>query len=170
MRDLGGRPLIAWTIEAARTCPLVTRVVVSTEDVEIATYCRREGVEVVPQPLECALSGTRSAPVVLSALNFLRDTEGYEPDVVVLLHPTSPFRDRGLVSRAIHQISTSPLPTSVISVTNDTLNGAIYATTVGRFVAEGTFFVAPITPLFLDEREGLDIDTWDDLERARGMV
>lgn len=169
MRDLGGKPLIAWTIEAARDSKL-TRFVVSTEDVEIAAYCKREGVEVVPQPIDSALAGDMSAPVVLSALDFLRDTEGYDPDVVCLFHPTAPFRTASDIDLCLEWLASHPSLASVISFTCDDLNGATYMTHAKRFREHGTFFVGPILPYTMDARSGLDIDDWADLEHARELI
>lgn len=168
LREVGGRPLVQWTIEAAQRSRL-TRVVVSTEDVEIATLARRLGVDVVPQPLDSAMSGTRSAPVVLSALDYLRDTEQYVPELVCLLHPTSPFRQARHIDLAL-DLYTRYRTASVISTTADTLNGALYLTSVERFRVARSFFVWPMCPLELPMPHGLDIDSWEDLERARDMV
>lgn len=168
LREVGGKPLIQWTIEAAQES-LLWRVVVSTEDVEIATLARRLGADVVPQPLDSALSGTKSAPVVLSALDYLRDTEGYDPSLVCLLHPTSPFRQAEHIDLAL-RLHARYRAASVISTTNDTLNGAIYLTTVERFRMANSFFVWPICPLDIPMPHGLDIDEWADLEAAREIA
>lgn len=170
MQDVGGRPLIDWTIEAAQDAESITRVVVSTEDVAIASWAKRRGVEVVPQPLESALSGTMSAPVVLSAVNFLRDTEGYQPDGVCLLHPTSPFRTAEHIDFATELWHDAGAGCAVVSFTNDDLNGAIYLTDANTFRLDGTFFGGLVRPLMLDDKAGLDIDTWEDLERAREIA
>lgn len=168
LQELGGKPLICWTIEAALASRL-SRVVVSTEDPEIAAVAIRAGAEVVPQPIESALSGDMSAPVVLSALDFMRDAHGYEPHLVCLLHPTSPFRGAGHINHALNIYGQSP-GASVISFSRDDLNGALYLTEASRLRDYGTYFVAPIVPLTMSEADGLDIDTWDDLERARRQV
>ena len=167
MRDLGGKPLVQWTIEAAQASD-ATRVVVSTEDPEIAALAIRLGVEVVPQPLTSAMSGTMSAPVVAATLDFMAAAHDYRPHIVALLHPTSPFRGPEHINAAIKMAGERA--ESVISFTGDELNGALYVTTVGRFSKRGTFFSNPIRPLELDARAGLDIDTWDDLERAREAI
>ena len=168
MRDICGMPMLAYTLDAATGAESITRVIVSTEDVEIAAYCKRGGIEVVPQPLDSALSGTMSAPVVLSALDFLRDTEGYEPDAVCLLHPTSPLRTAEHIDEAFKLWR--GWRNSVVSFTRDTLNGAIYVCDTGTFRDKGSFFGAPVLPYEMDEAAGLDVDTWDDLERARVLL
>lgn len=169
LRDLGGKPLVQWTVEAAQRSRL-TRVVVATEDPEIAALAIRLGVEVVPQPLETALDGTISAPVVLAALDFMRDAHGYEPEAVCLLHPTSPFRTHSDIDDAFDLFQANGRRGSVISFTRDELNGAIYLTSTENFRWRETFFHGPIHPLTLNAYHGMDIDTWDDLEEARQLV
>lgn len=100
--DLGGLPLIAWSIRAALACKAVTRVVLSTEDEEIAAVAREHGAEVpFMRPME--LAGDRSLPhqAVTHALDRLRADEGYEPAAYCTLYPTHPFRPAGLVAEAV---------------------------------------------------------------------
>ena len=168
--DLGGKPLLLWTTEAAERSELVTRFVVSTEDVEIAALCKRHGIEWVPQPLPSALSGSMSAPVVRSALDFLRDSEGYEPEYICLLHPTSPFRTAEHIDACI-RLAYHWSHGSVLCYTNDVENGAVLVKRASLFRRNGSFMEgAPIMPYSMDERSGLDINTWDDLERARNWL
>lgn len=171
MRDLGGRPLVQWTIEAALQAEGIDTVVVSTEDVEIATLAAKLGALVAPQPLDSALSGTRSLPVVISALDYMRDVFGYEPHDVCLLHPTSPFRTYFDIDRAVrlakrwHRAGT---PATVLSFSNEEMDGALYLTSVTRLRACRSFIAEPIVPLFINAPRGCaDINTWDDLESAR---
>ena len=162
--DLGGRPLLAWTVEAAKRSN-VARVVVSTEDAEIVRWCEANGVECVERPPELAADHVISAPVVLHALDCLRE-RGYEPTHVLLLHPTSPFRTAQHINEALGRCLSG---VSVISVTGDRLNGAIYVSQTDRFRRNGTFFAPLIWPLEMDARAGIDIDTPEDLERARAV-
>ncbi|HEY8241122.1 MAG TPA: acylneuraminate cytidylyltransferase family protein, partial [Kiritimatiellia bacterium] len=89
----GGKPLIAWTIDAARASDRVNRVVLSSDDARIAEIGRACGAE-VPFMRPAELAGDRSAhvPVVLHALDWLKEHENYAPDYVLLLQPTSPLR------------------------------------------------------------------------------
>ena len=84
---LGGRPLVAWTIEASRTSRYVTRTVVSTEDAEIAKVARGWGASVRDRPLDLAGDDVSSHRVVEDAVAWAGP-----PDVLVLAHPTSPVR------------------------------------------------------------------------------
>ncbi len=88
-----GRPLIAYTIEAARKACLIGRVLVSTDDPKIAEVAARSGAEVpFLRPPELARDETPTLPVLQHVLNQLKATEGSEPEIIVLLQPTSPLR------------------------------------------------------------------------------
>lgn len=93
LAPLAGRPLIAWTLEAARKSPELDRVVVSTDDEEIAGEARRCGAEApFRRPPELARDETPTLDVVFHALRWLEERQGYRPDHLLLLQPTSPFR------------------------------------------------------------------------------
>lgn len=92
IQPLAGKPLLAHTIEHAKTAKTVTRVVVSTDDNEIAAVAKDYGAEVITRP--AALSGdTASSEVaLLHVLEELERKENYQPDLVVFLQCTSPLR------------------------------------------------------------------------------
>jgi CMP-N,N'-diacetyllegionaminic acid synthase len=93
IRLLGGLPLIAHSILQASQARSITRVVVSTDSVQIADVGRLYGAEVpFMRPSELADDITSGLDPLLHALRWLEDTDGYRPDIVVLLQPTSPFR------------------------------------------------------------------------------
>jgi CMP-N-acetylneuraminic acid synthetase len=94
IRPLAGKPLVAWSIGAARACPAIADVVVSTEDEAIAKVAREHGAE-VPFLRPPALAGdtSTSADAALHALEQLR-SQGRGYDAVILLEPTSPLRAR----------------------------------------------------------------------------
>ena len=93
IRPLAGRPLIAWSIAAARACPAIEDVVVSTDDAAIADVAREHGAR-VPFLRPPALAGdtSTSADAALHALAHLGEQEGRRYDAVILLEPTSPLR------------------------------------------------------------------------------
>lgn len=94
IRDLAGRPLLAWTAEVATASTVLHRVVLSTEDEEIASLGEELGLGVpFRRPAELAHDDTPMIDVVLHALDELRRSEGYVPDAVALLQPTAPHRD-----------------------------------------------------------------------------
>ena len=99
---VGGKPLIAYSIEQARTSRLVTRAIVSTDDAEIAEVARAHGGEVpFLRPAEYAQDTSPDIDVFRHALQWLVDHEGYRPELVVHLRPTGPVRRVELIDQAI---------------------------------------------------------------------
>lgn len=94
IKMFAGKPLIAWTIEAALTSAFVDRTVVSTEDAEIAEVAKQWGAEVIDRPTELAQDETLITPVLEHVITTLENREGYKPEFVVLLNPTSPLRGK----------------------------------------------------------------------------
>ncbi|MCF8719385.1 acylneuraminate cytidylyltransferase family protein [Nitrospina gracilis] len=88
-----GKPLIAYTIEQARTCPLIDRVFVSTEDEEIAEVARQAGAEVpFPRPAELATDSAAKIPVIQHLVDGVTRL-GVDVSTIVDLDPTSPLRE-----------------------------------------------------------------------------
>ena len=81
-----GKPLVVWSIEAAKRSALIDRFVVSTEDAEISQICRDAGAEVLQRPVELASDDATSVVVLQHAIQEI------PCKVVVLLQPTSPIR------------------------------------------------------------------------------
>jgi CMP-N,N'-diacetyllegionaminic acid synthase len=103
IRALAGKPLIVWSIEHALATPKISRVIVSTDDEEIAEVARSAGADVpFVRPVELAQDTSGTEPVMLHALNWLSH-KGKEPLNLVLLQPTSPLRKSGAVIAAIEQ-------------------------------------------------------------------
>jgi len=117
IKDLGGYPLIAYSIAAGLNSKLVTRTIVTTDDGEIARIAREYGAEVpFLRPEEIARDDTRDLPVFQHVLAWLQEHEGYQPEVVVQLRPTSPFRSPALVDEAVQILLDNPKATSVRGV------------------------------------------------------
>jgi len=117
IKDLGGYPLIAYSIAAGLNSKLVTRTIVTTDDGEIARIAREYGAEVpFLRPEEIARDDTRDLPVFQHVLAWLQEHEGYQPEVVVQLRPTSPFRSPALVDEAVQILLDNPQATSVRGV------------------------------------------------------
>lgn len=99
---LAGKPLIAWTIEAARASSTVGRTIVSTDDDEIADVCRSWGAEVpFMRPAELAQDDSPHLAAVLHALEWVESDEGSRPGYVLLLQPTSPLRTAEDIDAAV---------------------------------------------------------------------
>ncbi|MDD3013203.1 MAG: acylneuraminate cytidylyltransferase family protein [Candidatus Gastranaerophilales bacterium] len=100
---LAGKPLVAYSIEAAIKSKYIERVIVSTEDKEIAEISKKYGAEIIERPCELAQDETKTAPVIAQVADELKKT-GYVPDIIVLLQPTSPLRDEKIIDAALEQL------------------------------------------------------------------
>ena len=99
LRNLCGKPLIGWTIEAALSSELIDRVVVSTDDTEIADYSLKCGADIpFLRPPSLATDEASSIDVVLHALDEVSDYEN-----LLLLQPTSPLRGGGDIDSMVQQ-------------------------------------------------------------------
>lgn len=117
IRNFAGFPLIAYSIRAAKTSSFVTRVIVSTDDEEIAVISREYGAETpFLRPEKYSQDQTTDFPAFEHALGWLKEHENYEPEIVIQLRPTSPIRPTGCVDDAIQLLIDDPDVDSVRGV------------------------------------------------------
>lgn len=198
--DLGGVPLIAWTVRAALGSGVFGRVVVSTDSAEIAAAARAAGAEVpFLRPADLATAEARSVDVVRHALTTLGVTGRF-----ALLQPTSPFRNAHHLRAAAARLEACGCA-SLVSVVaakplslyfrldetgqlhrasaaeprphrrQDTAplytpNGAIYLSETERFLATMDFHSEDTIGYEMSRIDSLDIDDPEDLELARAIV
>lgn len=113
IRELAGKPLIAWTIEEAKKSKYIDRLILSTEDDEIIEVAKQYGCEVpFKRPIELAQDDTPGIDPVLHAIE---QCPGY--DYVVLLQPTSPLRTVDDIDGCIEQLLSSDGTNFCVSVT-----------------------------------------------------
>lgn len=118
-----GKPLIYFSIEAAKKTPSINRVIVTTDDQEIADIAKKLGAEVpFIRPPELAGDDTPDLPVFQHALTWLKENEGYEPDLVVHLWPTSPLRRPEDLEKAVNLIAKAEDADSLRSISNPSQN------------------------------------------------
>ncbi len=115
LRKLGDKPLLAYTIEEALRTPALDRVVLTTEDENVASVARSYGVEAIMRPLE--LAGMAIGHSVLHVLQELRK-EAFHPDVVAVLPINSPFRKNEHITEAINTLMIFEVD-SVVSICED---------------------------------------------------
>jgi len=101
IRLLAGKTLIAYSIEAALKSRYINRVIVSTEDEEIAEIPKKYGAEVIKRPKELAKDSTPTIEVIFHILDAM-GTKNYNPEVIILLQPTSPLRNMNDIDSAIN--------------------------------------------------------------------
>ncbi len=114
---VAGKPLIAHSILFARLCRPVNRVIVTTDDEEIATMAKKYGAEVpFLRPAEYSQDISEDIDFLAHTLGWLIENESYLPEIVLLLRPTCPIRCRGLVEEAIKVFLEHPEADSLRSV------------------------------------------------------
>jgi CMP-N,N'-diacetyllegionaminic acid synthase len=114
---VAGRPLIAYSILHAKACPSITRIIVSTDDDEIAEVAKSYGAEVpFKRPAEAASDTATDFQVFHHALTWLGEHESYVPELVVHLRPTGPVRETALIERAVQLMLKSPEADALRSV------------------------------------------------------
>lgn len=105
VRELAGKPLISYSIEAALGCGLIDRIIVSTDDEEIGAIARRYGAEVpFKRPAELAGDDATTESVLQHALLWLEQHEKYRVDLVVFLQPTDIFRKKWMLKEVIERV------------------------------------------------------------------
>lgn len=199
LRDLGGKPLIAWAIEAALASATVDRVVASTDDPDIAEAARRWGAEVpFMRPAELARDQTPGDAPFRHAVEQL---PGY--DLAVLLQPTSPLRNSDDIDGCVRLAQASGKP--VVSVCESdkhpawmymlngaapipllpelagaerrqdlppvyVLNGAVYVIQAGALLAGEPLLGESISAFVMPRTRSIDIDDELDLRLARAIL
>jgi len=112
-----GHPLMYYTIEAAKRAKGITRLIISTDDNEMAEYAKSQGVEVpFMRPVELAQDSTPDLPVFEHALATLKEKEGYVPEAVVHLRPTTPLKKTADIEKGIELLFSHADAQSVRSI------------------------------------------------------
>jgi len=136
---VAGRPLIAWTVDAAREARNVGRVIVSTDDAEIAEVARSCGAEVpLLRPAELARDDTPGVEPALHIVEWLAANEKFHAGKVILLQPTSPLRTADDIDEAIGLMDARGA-SAVVGVTPVTSHPAW----MKQIASDGTLIDAP---------------------------
>jgi len=198
LRELGGKPLIAYSIEEAFKSRYVTDVIVSSDDEEILSVAQSYKSRILKRPAELAMDNTPSIDVVIHALTEL---QGYSH--IVLLQPTSPFRTAEDIdnclqtcfsscSACVSVVEADKPPQWMYTITDDhvivplmfertytrrqdipksyALNGAVYAAEVNRLLVTRAFMTIDTKSYIMPKERSLDIDTPLDLEIAEFFI
>jgi CMP-N,N'-diacetyllegionaminic acid synthase len=113
---LANKPLLAWTVEVALESASLDRLIISTDDPEIAGVGKKLGAEVpFLRPAELATDISPGMDVILHAIHWLDESENYRPDYVLLLQPTSPLRTVTDIRESI-KLALAKRADSVVSV------------------------------------------------------
>ncbi len=123
IKQFCGKPLIIHSIEVSLECNLINRTIVSTDSEEIARIATKAGAEVpFIRPEELAQDDTPDLPVFLHCIEWLKEHEGYEPDILVHLRPTSPLRTISMIEKAIQILVDTPEADAVRAVCEPSQN------------------------------------------------
>ena len=113
IKNIAGKPLIVWTIEAALNSKCITKTVVSSEDDEILNISKKYGADIIKRPKELASDKSTSESIVLHVIDVLNSNKE-KFDFLVLLQPTSPLRTSKDIDNAF-ELMLNDKATSVIS-------------------------------------------------------
>lgn len=200
VRDLGGKPLLAWTIEAAQKSKYIDKMILSSDDEEIISVAQAYGCDVpFVRPAELAQDATPGIDVVLHAIQ-----QCPEYSHILLLQPTSPFRTHEHIDTLIEYFFKNCFQCSV-SVTNPekhpywmfkmtpekilepfseekipsnrqslpsvyVLNGAMYLAEISFLLETKSFLSKKTTAFLMKQEHSLDIDTELDLKIANYLI
>jgi CMP-N-acetylneuraminic acid synthetase len=198
LRPLAGRPLLAWTVDAARAASTIDRVVVSTEDEVVAACALEHGAEVpVLRPSALAHDATPGIDPILHMVEWLGDHQGYRPRLVVVLQPTSPLRTAADIDaciallddkagEAVVSVSPTPFPLSWLRLVDEqqrlvtvpgamphdgyVINGAVYLTSRRNLLETRSTYAEPTFAYVMPRERGLDIDTAFDFAIAEWLL
>ena len=118
IRLLGRHPLIAYSVASCLAAHSIDRVIVSTDNQEIADVACAYGAEApFMRPAELATDMSPDLPLFTHALEWLQKHEGYEPSILVQVRPTTPFRPHGLLDQSVQLLQSDARADSVRAVT-----------------------------------------------------
>lgn len=117
IREINGKPMLAYSIEHGKQSKYIDRVILSTDSEQYAEIGRAYGAEVpFIRPAEYATDTALDIDVFEHCLRFLKETENYIPDIVVQLRPTYPIRDVADIDAMIEMLLENPEADSVRSI------------------------------------------------------
>ncbi len=166
IKNLAGKPMIDYTVQAAKQSKLLDRFVVVTEDDEISTvvrnYCR---AEVFPRSQELAQDDSSIYDTIFHVLDEI------EAEWVVLLQPTSPLRNAADIDACISLCLASAAPSCIsVEVMRPDANGAVYVAYVD-WLREHKIFDGPRAIVYqMPSYRSVDVDTLEDFERAEAII
>ncbi len=116
IRSVAGKPLIAWTLEAAKQSPYIDKVIVSTDGFDIAEVAKTFGVDVpFMRPEHLASDTASSLDVLFHAIDFFAQ-RGETFDYIIMLEPTSPLRTVEDINLAIEKLASHPTAKAIVGV------------------------------------------------------
>ena len=158
IKHLRGKPLISYTIKHANKSKYINKIIVSTEESEIAKISKECGAEIIKRPEELARDESPTMDVIFHVLEVLR-SENYIPDIVILLQPTSPLRTAEDIDKAVELFLNSGCE-SVVSVC-EVEHPPYWSFKIGR---------GYLKPLFGKKKLGLRRQDFNNIYRVNGAI
>lgn len=190
------KPLLHWSIKAAKEAKCIDKIVLSSDGDEILEYAKSQGIDTLKRPLSLALDDSKSQDVVLHVLESYKNYDDF-----ILLQPTSPFRTKEHIDNAFNHFKKTKANAliSVLEYDNKILkafilndkgelrgicddsfpfmprqklpqtfmsNGAIYIVKVNIFLKNPSFLQDKTTYFIMDKQSSMDIDNPSDLKLA----
>jgi len=115
MYPLNKRPLLFYTIQAAKKTKLIDRIIVSSDSNKILNFSKKNLVEVIKRPKKISDSKSTTHQAIIHCLNYLKKKENYIPDIILILQPTSPLRNSRHISSAVKIFLKDKQATSLVS-------------------------------------------------------
>lgn len=163
LADISGKPMLAWTVEAAKGSCYIDTIALSTDDEAIMRVGFAHGIHVgIRRPAELSGPQATSAAVVLHAMGMLAPH-----DLIVLLQPTSPLRTAQDIDTTI---GASVGHTSCLTISQGVLNGAVYVVNARNFINDPQFMTGQTRMVDMPLSRSVDVDTPEDLKRARELM
>ncbi len=174
IKDLLGKPLIAYSIEQAKESKYIDRVIVSTQDSLIAEVSKKYVAEVpFIRPEKLAIDDSSTINVLLHAVDWLKKNEEYLFDILVLLHATTPLRSGDDVDNCI-ELLVEKNADNVFSLTKAHRNPYFNMVEVSedkhvRLVKKGNFVTRQSAPKVFDMNSSIYVWRKDSLEKKKGI-
>lgn len=115
MYRLNGKPLLSYTIEAAKKVKIIDRIIVSSDSKKILNFSKNNSVEAIKRPKNISGSKSTTHEAIIHCLNFLKKKENYIPHIIIILQPTSPLRNSKHINKAIKTFLKNKNATSLVS-------------------------------------------------------
>lgn len=182
---LQNKPLIYWSIQAAKKSKLITNIVVSSDSEKVVKIAKKLNVNAVKRPNKLSLDNT---PTIDTIKYTIKNIVGIY-DYIILLQPTSPLRTNRHIDSAIKKLLYSK-SSSLVSVSkekdseskysekninkflskgNYKLNGAIYICNTKKLIINNSFFLKSNYSFMMKDRDSIDIDYIDDFKKAEKL-
>jgi len=163
--------MIQYTFDEAKKARRLSRLLVTSDDECVLGLAEENGIAMIYRPNHLAQANTPTLPVVRHAVAELLSWEGYIPDMVVLLQPTSPLRIAADIDGAVDLALDERQPCNVVSIKGyATINGAVYVYNYRWLMKIISNDSLPLLHYTMPDARSIDVDTESDFETAEKFL